>query len=235
MKKFVAKEHQSILMQMKAVAEGLSKTLAPFCEVVVHDLLHPRNAIFCIENNLSGRKVGDPATELGLARIADESYPQIVANYANQFADGRQVKSTSIGIKDSHGRYVAALCLNIDVSQFKSLELILSQFGAIDGAVTINESLDPANANAIRAYIDRFAANLATTPRALKARDRKQVLRELKIASFMDIRHSADVIARHLDVSKATVYNDVRQAPLENSGNNSPSQSAGTRRKARAR
>lgn len=28
-------------------------------------------------------------------------YPQIIANYANQFADGRQEKGTSIGVKDS--------------------------------------------------------------------------------------------------------------------------------------
>lgn len=80
--------------QLRPIAQGIGETLAPFCEVVVHDLTDPKNAIVAIHNNLSGRKVGQPATELGLARIADPSYPQTIANYANTFADGRQAKST---------------------------------------------------------------------------------------------------------------------------------------------
>ncbi|GAB7547468.1 hypothetical protein CS8_071580 [Cupriavidus sp. 8B] len=66
-------EQQALLEQLKQVAQGLGETLAPFCEVVVHDLLYPQQAILAIHNNLSGRQVGDPATELGLARIADAS------------------------------------------------------------------------------------------------------------------------------------------------------------------
>ncbi|EHP43475.1 putative DNA-binding protein [Cupriavidus basilensis OR16] len=34
-----------------------------------------------------------------MARIVDPEYRQVIANYANQFADGRQAKSTSIGLK----------------------------------------------------------------------------------------------------------------------------------------
>ena len=82
------------------MAQGRAATFAPGCEVVVHDLMHPRHAILSIHNNLSGRKVGDPATELGLARISDPQFPQLISNYANQFPDGRQAKSTSIGIRD---------------------------------------------------------------------------------------------------------------------------------------
>jgi predicted transcriptional regulator YheO len=63
-------EQKLLVEQLKQVALGLSKTLAPFCEVVVHDLLDPKHAILAIHNNLSGREVGDPTMELGLARIS---------------------------------------------------------------------------------------------------------------------------------------------------------------------
>jgi predicted transcriptional regulator YheO len=122
------REQKALIEQL---ALGLSETFTPFCEVVVHDLLDPKHAILAIHNNLSGREVGDPATEFGLARIADPEYPQVIANYANQFADGRQVKSTSIGIKDSTGHYVAALCMNVDLTLFRSLQNVLGQFGSI--------------------------------------------------------------------------------------------------------
>ena len=54
-------EQQNLLAQMKQVADGLGQTLAPFCEVVLHDLLDPEHAILAIHNNLSGRGVGAPA------------------------------------------------------------------------------------------------------------------------------------------------------------------------------
>lgn len=193
---------------MEQIAEGLSQTFSPFCEVVLHDLRDPEHAILAIHNNLSGREVGNPATELGLARIADPAYPQIIANYPNQFKDGRQVKSTSIGIKDSTGRYVAALCMNIDLSLFKGLQGMLDQFGSFSGDRP-HESLE-SGAEAIRAKIDQFAARLATTPRALKAVDRRLLLQELKDAGLLEIRKAMETVASHLGVSRATVYSDSR-------------------------
>ncbi|EYS94785.1 DNA-binding protein [Cupriavidus sp. SK-4] len=203
-------EQQALLDQLKQVAQGLGETLAPFCEVVVHDLLDPKHAILAIHNNLSGRQPGDPATELGLARIADPQYQQIIANYANQFADGRQAKSTSIGIKDSSGQYIAALCLNVDLSLFRGLQTMLGQFGTVGAAAGVTESLDPVGAEAIRDRIDQFAARLATTPRSLKATDRRALIRELKESGCMEVRRAMEVVAMHLGVSRATVYSDAK-------------------------
>ncbi|RDK07851.1 helix-turn-helix transcriptional regulator [Cupriavidus lacunae] len=205
MKKLSA-EQQALLEQLKQVAQGLGETLAPFCEVVVHDLLHPKQAILAIHNNLSGRQVGDPATELGIARIADPEFPQVIANYANQFTDGRQAKSTSIGIKDSSGRYVAALCMNVDLTLFRGLQNALNQFGSVGSAAGVNESLDPAGAEAIRRRIDQFAARLATTPRSLKAQERRALMRELKESGCMEVRRAMEIVAQHLGVSRASVY-----------------------------
>jgi predicted transcriptional regulator YheO len=209
-------EQRLLLEQLEQIARGLGETFAPFCEVAVHDLLNPKRAIRAIHNNLSGRKVGDPSTEHGLARIADSEYPQVVANYANRFADGRQVKSTSIGIRNASGRYVAALCLNIDLTLFHGLQNVLSQFSAVDTGKAVKESLDPASAQAIRARIDQFAAGRSTTPRALTVKDRRTLLRDLKGAGFMEMRKSTDIIARHLGVSRATVYLNTKDAHRTN-------------------
>lgn len=204
-------EQKALLSQIEQVAQGLAATFAPFCEVVVHDLLDPSQSILAIHNNLSGRAVGEPTTELGLARIADPDYPQVIANYANQFADGRQAKSTSVGIKDSSGEYIAALCLNVDLTLFRSLQSVVGQFTAIDGDTSgLAESLDPAGAEAIRQRIDQFAARLSTAPRALKAAERRALLRELKESGSLEVRRAMEVVAQHLGVSRATVYGDAR-------------------------
>ncbi|WP_373990546.1 transcriptional regulator [Duganella sp. BuS-21] len=203
-------EHHNLLAQMQQVAEGLGRTLAPFCEVVLHDLTEPQHAILAIHNNLSGRSVGAPATELGLARAADPAFEQVIANYPNTFPDGRLAKSTSIGIKDSEGRYVAALCMNVDLTVFRSLNTMLTQFGSVDTAAAVSETMAPAGADAIRLRIDQFAARLGSTPRALKADERKALMRELKEAGLSDVRRAMDIVAAYLNVSRATVYNDAR-------------------------
>jgi len=196
--------------QLKRIAQGLGETFAPFCEVVLHDLTDPKHAIVAIHNNLSGRKIGQPATELGLARIADPNYAQVISNYANAFADGRQAKSTSIGIKDASGTYVAALCLNVDLTLFQGLQSAIGQFVSVDAQNAPRESLNPASAEAIRARIDQFAARRATTPRALNAEDRRLLLRELKDSGCMEVRRSSEIVAAHLGISRATVYADAK-------------------------
>lgn len=211
----MSKTNPHLLEQLKLIAQGLGETFAPFCEVVVHDLQDPSQSIQAIHNSLSGREVGDPATELGLARIDDADYPPLITNYANRFPDGRQAKSTSIGIKDEQGRYVATLCLNIDLTLFQSLQSAVGQFVSVENRV--NESLDGgradsshASADSIRARIDQFAARLASTPRSLKPEERRVLLRELKDSGCLEIRKSMETAALHLGVSRATLYSDIK-------------------------
>ena len=64
-------------------------------------------------------------------RIADPNYPSVIQNYPNQFPDGRPVKSTSIGIKNAEGRYVAALYMNLDVSTLSPMTLSLANLVAV--------------------------------------------------------------------------------------------------------
>jgi len=203
-------EQRLLLEQLKQVADGLGRTFAPFCEVVLHDLMDPAQAVLAIHNNLSGREVGHPVTEMGLARILDPEFEQVIANYPNRFPDGRQAKSTSIGIKDADGRYVAALCLNIDLSLFQGFQGVLNRFAAVESNASVDEALDPAGADAIRARIDEFAARMATTPRALKAEGRRALMKELKAANLLEVRRAMEAVAAHLGVSRATVYNDAK-------------------------
>lgn len=205
-------ENSALLDQLENIAQGLSETFAPFCEVVVHDLTQPEHSILSIHNNLSGREVGQGATEMGLARIASPDFPTVIANYANQFADGRPVKSTSIGLKDDAGNYVAALCLNLDMTLFRGMQSALARFTDTSPG-PVEEHIEPAGSEAIRLRIDRYAAGIATTPRALKTSERIELLQTLKKEGLLDIRKSMETVAQHLGVSRASVYLYVKQQP----------------------
>ncbi|MBV5331903.1 PAS domain-containing protein, partial [bacterium] len=125
------------------------------------------------------------------ARGHRAQFPQLIANYTNQFPDGRQAKSTSIGIKDSSGRFVAALCMNVDLTVFSGLQSVLNQFGSVGESARVKETLDSSGADAIRKRINEFAARRATTPRSLKAEDRRALMRELTDAGLAVARRAS--------------------------------------------
>ncbi|GHG96010.1 helix-turn-helix transcriptional regulator [Pseudodonghicola xiamenensis] len=205
-------QENPLLDQLDQIARGVAETFAPFCEVVLHDLTDPDHAIVAIYNNLSQRQVGDPATELGLNRIADKDFPQVLAAYANQFRDGRRVKSTSIGIRDAGGDYVAALCINVNMTLFDNLRSAFDEFCRTGPHQAPIESLNPASAAALRAAIERFAAQRAKTPRSLDPSERKLLIRELEEAGFLDVRRAIETVSAQLGVSRSTVYEDRRAA-----------------------
>ncbi|MBL1101552.1 helix-turn-helix transcriptional regulator [Streptomyces coffeae] len=199
---------EHILAEAEKIAVALGRMFPGLCEVVLHDLRNPRHAIRAIENNLSGRQVGDSATELGLARIQDPNYPSVIQNYANQFPDGRPAKSTSIGIKNAAGEYIAALCLNLDVSTLSPVTLALSNLVATDPEhrdVPL-ESLRDRSRRELREVIETAAAERSTTPRSLSRDDKKDLVRRLYEDGYFDTRNAAQTIADLLGISRASVY-----------------------------
>lgn len=207
-----AEADEHLIREAEKIAVALGRMFPGLCEVVLHDLRDPQHAIRVIENNLSGREVGDSVTELGLARIEDPGYPSVIQNYPNQFPDGRPAKSTSIGIKNAAGEYIAALCLNLDVSVLSPVTLALSNLVATDTEhhERALETLRDRNTRELRQAVEELAAERGATPRSLGRDDKKALVRQLRQDGYFDSRDAAQVIADLLGVSRATVYNYAR-------------------------
>ncbi|CAI0820206.1 Uncharacterized protein conserved in bacteria [Serratia ficaria] len=199
-------ENALLLREAEKIVQALGAMFAPGCEVVLHDLTQPDHAIVAIANNLSNRRIGDAATEMGLERIASPEFPDVVQNYASAFPDGRPAKSTSIGLRNSQGAFVAAICLNLDVSIFNSVTAILQQLTAVvqsapqevEGARSLSD---------IAAVINAFAASHATQPRALSSEQRLLVIQQLKRQGYLQLRGAATMAAEALGISRVSVYN----------------------------
>ncbi|WNV88472.1 PAS domain-containing protein [Umezawaea sp. Da 62-37] len=203
-------EDELLLREAETIATALGRMFPGLCEVVLHDLRDPEHTIRVIENNLSGRSIGDPATEIGVARIQDPDYPNVIQNYPNTFPDGRPAKSTSIGIKNSEGTYIAALCLNLDVSLFATVARSLHNLVRTDEQQQpLVENLRARTVDELRSLVEEFAAARGQTPRGLSPAARKELLRSLKEGGFLDVKHSVPALTDILGVSRATVYNYV--------------------------
>jgi predicted transcriptional regulator YheO len=200
-------ERELILREAAKIVDALGQTLAPMCEVVLHDLSRPNNAIVKIENNLSGRSPGGPATELGLARIADPDFPDILANYENRFSDGRPAKSTSIGLKDSDGNFVAAICLNMEVSYFRS---IASYFQKIAQTNPLeqgrNDTIISINQPTLASEINSYAASCNKDPRSLTSDEKCELVGQLSQKGYLERRGAAEQIAQIIGSSRSSIY-----------------------------
>ncbi|MFE4197578.1 transcriptional regulator [Paenarthrobacter sp. NPDC056912] len=201
-------ETEHLLSELDKITTALGRTFPGLCEVVLHDLRDPLHTVRTVENNISGRKPGDSATELGLARIQDPEFPAVLQNYANSFPDGRASKSTSIGIKDSQGNYIAALCLNVDISLLSTLTHQLSALTRIDEqAPMVEESMRPKSLQEIRIFIATYAAERGKTPQSLDAESTRALTRTLRDEGFMNIKKSVPTVSEAIGVSRATIYN----------------------------
>ena len=197
-------DKQWLMREASKVTSALGGVFLAICGSSCADLTRSEHAIVQIENNLSGRAVGDSATELGLARIVDPNFPEVLANYANQFSDGRPAKSTSIGLKDKSGKYIAAICLNLDISYLKSVSAYLDELTRIKSATT--------PVDAVRAPCERylgkgaeFSAKRSQDPARspAKASSCIEVIEERRV---MERRGAAETIASVLGDFRSNIY-----------------------------
>jgi predicted transcriptional regulator YheO len=204
-------EDELLLREAEKIAVAVGRMFPGLCEVVLHDLRDPAHAVRAIEGGLSGRSVGDPATELGLARIQDPDFPDVLQNYPNRLPDGRPAKSTSIGIRNRDGDYVAALCLNLDVSLLTTVSASLAALARTDDQdLPIAETLRARTADDLRAAAEAFATARGHTPRSLPAAAKRELVRELKASGHLEVKHAVATLTGLLGVSRATVYNHLR-------------------------
>ncbi|WP_206051375.1 helix-turn-helix transcriptional regulator [Roseibium algicola] len=199
-------EHDLVLREAGKIVEALAETFAPMCEVVLHDLTRPSSSIVMIENNISGRSVGDPATELGIARIADPDFPDKLVNYANTLGDGKPVKSTSIGLKDSEGKYIAAICLNLDTSYLNSMASYLKNLTAVSHIDGVSEKLSSPRMESLEDFVTNFAVSKNKDLKALNSGEKRELLSALKERDLLSLKGSVDVVARLLGSSRSSIY-----------------------------
>lgn len=201
-------EDELLLREAETIVVAIGRMFTGLCEVVLHDLRDPEHAIRVIENNLSGRAVGDPATELGIARIEDPDYPNVLQNYPNTFPDGRPAKSTSIGLRNSHGDYIAAICLNLDLSLLSHAVRTLQSLVRTDEQErSLSESLRARTVDNLRAAVEEFAVSRGRTARSLDAAAKKDLVRSLRDDGLFDVKRAVPALTEILGVSRATVYN----------------------------
>lgn len=221
------------------LAAPLQASIPGPAEVVVHHLPSLPHSIGAIAGNVTGREVGDPATNTLLEAAASQSLRTHVG-YETTAPDGRALTSTTIIINTQDGSPIAALCINRDVTGIRYAERVLHELSTCTGVERAPDDDDAPHGEhaaptstdqspeAFVHSIDELASLLLRTaipdqgePGELSREQKIAAVRSLKKRGFFLLRDAAEKAATALGVSRFTIYNylneidDVHKTPEE--------------------
>lgn len=208
------------------LVEPIGQSLPSSSEVVLHDLSLLPNSIVAIYGDVTGRRVGDPATDLLLEKVSDTSGDNAVG-YVSTLPDGRNIRSSTMIIRDVSGLAVAALCINTDLSLWTSVQGVVDMMlgnamapTGVDaeppphprarGKLATHESPEvfARNVDELAAHLIHGAVDKVGVPVDLMHKRHKiEVVRDLKARGMFLLRDAVDMIAASLGVTRFTIYN----------------------------
>lgn len=213
---------ERLIAVFTALVEPLGQTMPANCEVTLHDLSKLPNSIVAICGEVTGRSIGDPATDLLLEQAASGRFENRLG-YETCLPDGRRLRSSTMVIKDVSGSPVAALCVNADMTVWEQLQhmatgmLATSAAGANEPAV--RPARDEGSPEVFVHDVDELASHLirqaitdiGVPVELMQKRHKIEVVRDLKSRGLFMLKDAVELIAGELDVTRFTIYNYLNQ------------------------
>lgn len=212
---------------IKPIIEGVAATFGPNCEIVLHDLRNLENSVVLIKNgHLTGRKIGSPITDLALYLLKSNIFKEAdyIANYRTKTRDGREMKSTTMFIRDKNGKAIGMLCINYVIDQFikmrKELEDICGPKNEINGKV-INKVGEENFIETVDELFEKILNKaIKITGKQLdkmKREDKIELVRYLNKQGVFLLKQNILKVAKKLNVSVNTIYNYLSQIKNDSS------------------
>ncbi|MFV0461934.1 MAG: transcriptional regulator [Nostocoides sp.] len=194
------------------VMRAVAAAVGPHCEVVLHDLSGDRrnleHTIRAIENGeVTGRRVGGPSTNLALAVLRDESADHNAFGYRGRTDDGRELHCSSIYYRNSSGRIIGALCINVDLTPLQNAQASLAQMIPVaDRDMPPQETQSRNLATVLDSLLDASIDAVGKPVSMMDKADRMIVLAHLDQQGAFQIKRSVVTVSRRLGISKVTTY-----------------------------
>lgn len=224
---------ERLIAVFSSLVEPIGRSLPSSTEVVLHDLSKLPNSIVAIHGSLTGRRIGDPATDYLLEKLGRLTGDHAVG-YETHLPDGRRVRSSTMIIRDISGQPVAALCFNSDLSVWESVQGIVASMLSLDAAapsaapagagpsgpvpvpVAASSDEDPelfvTDVDQLAAHLIKRALKQVDVPVELMRKSHKiAVVRDLKERGMFHLRDAVDMVATSLGVTRFTIYNYLNQ------------------------
>ncbi|WP_022868344.1 helix-turn-helix transcriptional regulator [Schaalia vaccimaxillae] len=216
-------EKQLILSVLQQLVDPLVASIVGPAEVALHDLERLPHSIIAISGDITGRSVGDPATDK-LLESAVSGKLETNIGYRTIAPDGRDLLSTTVIVHDSQGTPVAALCINRDTTPWNEIgRLIQSATGTED--IDVASPLAPSTKMIDESFVKDIdelaqilinqAINACPVPVDQMRKEHKiDIVRVLKDRGFFLLRDAAATAGQALQCTRYTIYNYLNEIEL---------------------
>ncbi len=201
-----------ILKSMIPLVEGIANTFGKNCEVILHDIRYPQSSIIAIANgNITGRTVGSPMSEYGLATLRRGQFDKPIINYRKKTRDGKLLKSSSLFIKDENGKLIGFLCINYDISELTIARNIINDLSNIiddaDFSQDSEESYGSTVNEMLSSIVNKTLESIGKPVAFISKEEKVNIVQLLDEKGVFLIKGAIDYVAKVLCVSRYTIYN----------------------------
>ena len=216
-----------VLDLLAGLVDPLWRSLSTDSEVVLHEIGRLPNSVVAISGTVTGRQVGDPATDLLLEQLRNVDKEQNKFDYHSVLPDGRRLRSSTMIVRDSEGVPVAALCINTDITDWLVMQeqtesMVSGRTGAgrPRGPVRLERPVAPMPSTQERGesfprsvdelvsqLIENAIAESGVPVELMKKNHKLAVVGQLEARGLFLLKDAVEVIALALGVTRFTIYN----------------------------
>lgn len=200
---------------LKAVADGVQKTFGKNCEVVIHDLSRPENSLIYKAGEVTKRTIGAPVTNLVLEALKRDgnNTPDLIG-YKAFTRDGKNLKSSTIFIRNSNGEIISCLCINYDLTEFQLAQQYLAEFTQtydLSGEGRDEETFVQDIGEMVQIVLENVLNKLGKPVAAMGKEDKLRAVEMLEERGIFLVKGAVDIVAQALAVSKYTLYGYIEE------------------------
>lgn len=209
----------SSLEMLVSTAHGIARQFGKDCEVCIHDLSVKdveHTIIFIVNGHVTGRKVGDGASKVVLETLEALEKGDIIVDhlgYRTTTQDGRILKSSTVFLKDSNGKYRWILGINYDVTALMNVDAALQSITTVESQDSNGDRQIPLNVNdLLDSLINQSVKRIGKPPALMNKEEKIQAIQFLRDAGAFLITKSGDKVSNFYGISKFTLYSYIDQS-----------------------
>lgn len=198
------------------IMDFLSELLGKNHEIVLHDLTDLNKSIIAIRNNnISGRDVGGPATDLVLKILNNKELQKrnYIANYKGYAKNGNEFRSSTFFIRDKKDKLIGMLCINSDLSAINKLvdavQSIVSNHNVKEynlDSMSFSENLSSSIEELTMDSIESVINTKNIGPERMTPDEKIEIVQELNQKGVFLLKGAVSEVAQQLKSSEASIY-----------------------------
>lgn len=209
---------------IKEFTNNLGHLLGPKCEIVIHDFTQgfDHTVVHIVNGGLSGREIGGCPTNLFFEHfntLAEDT--NSLSEYYTTTEDGRIIRSSTTNLSDANGKIIAAICVNIDISDFinfkQQIGYIIGDKGR-SGEGVGNEKFARNVHELMNHYLNVVEREIGKPAAEMNKQEKLRALAYLDKCGVLQISKANIKLCEFFNISKFTLYNyleEVRKADEE--------------------